>query len=99
MAKKLYAVTNIKVSSEKTYEAGQEIDLKELSADLSKEQIKELYDAGAIEIKETEEVPEDKEAEKRELEEAPPTIMNPIVEPGPGLEPGPAKTSETKPSN
>lgn len=53
MAKKAYAVTNIKVGPDKIYPAGAELDTEELKSVLSMDQIKQLLDDGAIEIRET----------------------------------------------
>jgi hypothetical protein len=52
MPKKLFAVTNIKGTGDdggKFYNAGEEVDTKAFS----KEQLRELLDAGAVEIRES----------------------------------------------
>jgi hypothetical protein len=73
--KKLFAVTNIKVSSDKSYEADQEINPEELKSVLSMDQIKELFDAGAIKV-----VDEEDPASVVESSENPDVTSNPDVE-------------------
>lgn len=76
MAEKVYAVTNIKLSNDMIYEAGQELDTDELKSALTVEQRKALYDAGAIEIREEPEVAED-DAASVEDDTTPVTIPAP----------------------
>jgi hypothetical protein len=83
MAKKLYAVTNIKLSADKTYQAGEEVDTGEIKELLSKDQIKELFDAGALEMKDPdmdEEVEAPKVTAVDELDDAPAPAPAPAVE-------------------
>lgn len=61
MAKKLFAVTNIKHDDD-FYEAGSSVDEKKFTA----EQLKELYDAGAVEVRNVDDEPVAKEETPKE---------------------------------
>ena len=54
MAKKLYAVTNVKLGPDREYKAGQEIDKGDFSDD--RETLAQLAEAGAVEVREEGEV-------------------------------------------
>jgi hypothetical protein len=79
MAKKLYAVTNIKLSSDKSYKAGEEIDPSEIKDALGNDmdKVKELFDAGALEVRETEDTKEASEEEAPVTTEEPKPTENP----------------------
>ncbi len=80
MAKQIYAVTNINHSG-KWYDAGSELK----ADDFSKEELRQLYDNGAIEIRDSSTVEEMvKPEEPAPWEEEVSTPKPPVSEPTPG---------------
>lgn len=71
MAKKVYAVTNIKLDSNTEFVAGEEVDVSKFS----KDQLKELHDAGAIELR----TGDDSKSEEKEVTSSQTTEPNPEV--------------------